>query len=79
MDIFTEKLEELLGKKTEIVREHQKANEEEKQEARRAKEALGEQGLTYDMNQFLKTIRQFEAERAKKSKKKKDIKDLEDI
>lgn len=79
MDLFVEKLEALLEKKTRIVQEHQRANEEEKQEARKAKEALGEAGLTYDVNQFLKSVRQFEADRAKKSKRKqKDIKDLED-
>ena len=77
MDLFIEKLEEFLKKKTEIVEEHNKLQEEERKHAREANEAIGQQGLTYDMNKFLKTVREFEADRAKKSKKR--IKDLDNI
>ncbi len=77
MDLFVEKLEHFLTKKTEIVDEHKRSHEEERKQAREAGEALGEPGLTYDMNKFLKTVREFEAERAKKSKKR--IKDLNNL
>ena len=77
MDLFVERLNEFLRKKTEIVEEHKRAHEEERRLAREASETLGEQGLTYDMNRFLKTVREFEAERAKKSKKR--IKDLDNM
>lgn len=77
MDLFIEKLEEFLKKKTEIVEEHNKLQEEERKQAREANETIGQQGLTYDMNKFLKTVREFEADRAKKSKKR--IKDLDNI
>jgi len=74
MDLFVEKLEEFLQKKTTIVKSQVDKENEEKM---KLKEAVGEQGLTYDMNKFLKSVKQFEADRAKKSKKR--IKDYEDI
>lgn len=74
MDLFVEKLEVFLTDKTKIVKEHMRVHEDER---RQAQEAMGEQGLTYDMNKFLKTVREFEADRAKKSKKR--IKEVDDM
>lgn len=67
MDLFVQRLEEFLDKKSAIVKQEvDKANEEKM----KTREALGEQGLTYDMNKFLKSVKEFEADRAKKSKKR---------
>lgn len=74
MDLFVERLDEFLEKKTAVVKSQVDKENEEKI---KLKEVVGEQGLTYDMNKFLKSVKQFEAERAKKSKKR--IKDYEDM
>jgi hypothetical protein len=74
MDLFIGKLGEFLEKKTEVVRAQV---QQESEETMKTKEELAKEGLTYDMNKFLKGVREFEAERAKKSKKR--IKDYEDM
>ena len=74
MDIYVKKLEEFLQTKTEIVKEQNKIEEAEKIQT---KDPLKEQAMTYDMNKFLKSVKEFEADRAKKSKKR--IKAMDDI
>ena len=69
MDIYIQKLEEFLKSKTEIVQEYNRVEEEERV---KSKDILKEEVMTYDMNKFLKSVREFEADRAKKSKKKKE-------
>lgn len=74
MDLFTDKLDAFLDKKTEVIKEFMKENEKEKSGF---KTIVQDTGLTYDMQKFLKTVREFEADRAKKSKKRvKDIPDM---
>lgn len=74
MDLFIAKLEEFLQQKTEIVNEYMKENEKEKKQI---KGSIVDAGMTYDMQKFLKTVREFEAEQKKKSKKR--VKDNTDI
>jgi hypothetical protein len=69
MDIYIQKLEEFLKGKTEIVQEQIRIEEEERV---KSKDTLKEDAMSYDMNKFLKSVREFEADRAKKSKKKKE-------
>ena len=69
MDIYIQKLEDFLKSKTEIVKEHNQVEEEERI---KSKDTLKEDAMSYDMNKFLKSVREFEADRAKKSKKKKE-------
>jgi hypothetical protein len=69
MDIYIQKLEEFLKSKTEVVKEHNRVEEEERV---KSKDTLKEDAMSYDMNKFLKSVREFEADRAKKSKKKKE-------
>lgn len=72
MDIFAERLDNFLKEKTEVV---QKYLDEDKKEREQLKGDINDAAMTYDMNKFLKTVREFEADRAKKSKKKKKEED----
>lgn len=75
MDVFISKLDEFLQKKAEIVHSHVKEREQEKREM--GGNVVEETGMTYDMNQFMKSVREFETEQKKKSKKR--VKDNSDI
>lgn len=75
MDLFNSKLQEFLKEKTEIVRKYVEDSEKERREL--GGNVVEEAGLTYDMNQFMKSVREFEAEQKKQSKKR--VKDNADI
>lgn len=75
MDMFIERIDQFLEKKTSIVKEYINKCEKEKEELHG--NVVQEARMTYDMNKFLKTVREFEAEQKKKSKKR--VKDYDDI
>ena len=75
MDIFTNRLNKFLEKKADIAKQHIKECEEEKKEMKGY--VVEEARMTYDMHKFLKTVREFEADKKKKSKKR--VKDNDDI
>lgn len=75
MDVFVERLDAFLEKKTEIAKKQIQQWEEEKRELKG--DVVEEAAMTYDMNKFLKTVREFEAEQKKKSRKR--VKDNPDI
>lgn len=76
MDLFVEKLDAFLAKKTEVVT---KQLDEDRREREQLKGDVGDAAMTYDMNKFLKTVREFEADRAKKSKKNRKNKGEEEL